>query len=132
GPAPWRCGKNRRLRPQRRQRPAAIPGDGSCGASRIHVSIQIVATSPCARHGFPASNEMDETNDRQMGSCCSRAAPAARWSTVTGAPGFMALALREAEAAAALGEVPVGAVVVHDGVVVAAAGNRTLALNEPT
>lgn len=45
---------------------------------------------------------------------------------------FMDLALAEAEAAAARGEVPVGAVVVIDGVVVAKAGNRTRELNDPT
>lgn len=44
----------------------------------------------------------------------------------------MDLALAEAEAAAARGEVPVGAVVVMDGVVVAKAGNRTRELNDPT
>lgn len=38
---------------------------------------------------------------------------------------FMARALAEAEAAGARGEVPVGAVVVFDGSVIAAAGNRT-------
>jgi len=38
--------------------------------------------------------------------------------------GFMRLALAEAERAAALGEVPVGAVVVHEGVVVGAGYNR--------
>lgn len=46
--------------------------------------------------------------------------------------GYMALALAEAEAAAARGEVPVGAVVVRDGVVLARAGNRTLELRDPT
>lgn len=46
--------------------------------------------------------------------------------------GFMAIALAEAEAAAARGEVPVGAVVVRDGVVIARAGNRTLELKDPT
>lgn len=40
-------------------------------------------------------------------------------------PTPMTLAFAEAEAAAARGEVPVGAVVVRDGVVLAAAGNRT-------
>lgn len=40
---------------------------------------------------------------------------------------FMDLALAEAEAAAARGEIPVGAVVVKDGRVVSAAGNRTRA-----
>ncbi len=45
---------------------------------------------------------------------------------------FMALALEEAEAAFARGEVPVGALVAHDGVVVARAGNRTQELNDPT
>lgn len=41
-------------------------------------------------------------------------------------------ALTEARAAAARGEVPVGAVVVRDGAVVARAGNRTEALCDPT
>ncbi|WMS45075.1 nucleoside deaminase [Acuticoccus sp. MNP-M23] len=44
----------------------------------------------------------------------------------------MERALAEARLAAAHGEVPVGAVVVADGEVVAAAGNRTLSLNDPT
>lgn len=41
-------------------------------------------------------------------------------------------ALAQARAAGARGEVPVGAVVVHDGVVVARAGNRTRELADPT
>ena len=45
---------------------------------------------------------------------------------------FMNLALEEARAAEAAGEVPVGCVIVHDGVVVAKAGNRTLADRDPT
>ena len=45
----------------------------------------------------------------------------------------MALALAEAEAARDLGEVPIGAVIVSaEGEVLAAAGNRTLALRDPT
>ena len=40
--------------------------------------------------------------------------------------GWMQLALDEARAAAAAGEVPVGAVVVRDGAVVARASNRTM------
>lgn len=47
-------------------------------------------------------------------------------------PDFMALALAEAEAAAARGEVPVGAVVVADGQIVSSAGNRTRELADPT
>jgi tRNA(Arg) A34 adenosine deaminase TadA len=47
-------------------------------------------------------------------------------------PDFMALALGEAHAAAARGEVPVGAVVASNGAVVAAAGNRTRELSDPT
>lgn len=49
-----------------------------------------------------------------------------------GRPDFMALAFAEAEAAAARGEVPVGAVVVRQGEVVASAGNRTRELSDPT
>lgn len=49
-----------------------------------------------------------------------------------GAPSFMSLALDEARKAAARGEVPIGAVIVRDGVVLAADGNRTLELNDPT
>ena len=44
----------------------------------------------------------------------------------------MIRALDEARAAAARSEVPVGAVVVRDGEVLAAAGNRTEELNDPT
>jgi len=47
-------------------------------------------------------------------------------------PSFMQLALDEARAAAARGEVPVGCVVVRDGAVIARAGNRTLADKDPT
>ncbi|WP_107989007.1 nucleoside deaminase [Breoghania corrubedonensis] len=47
-------------------------------------------------------------------------------------PSFMDEALAQAEAAAARGEVPVGAVIVRDGEIIAAAGNRTLADNDPT
>ena len=45
---------------------------------------------------------------------------------------YMNLALEEARAAGARGEVPVGAVVVSQGVVVARAGNRTRELCDPT
>ena len=44
----------------------------------------------------------------------------------------MEIALGEAEAAAARGEVPVGAVIVSEGRIIAAAGNRTLADRDPT
>jgi tRNA(adenine34) deaminase len=44
----------------------------------------------------------------------------------------MQLALEEARAAAARGEVPVGCVIVRDGAVIARAGNRTLADRDPT
>ncbi|WP_051242998.1 nucleoside deaminase [Stappia stellulata] len=46
--------------------------------------------------------------------------------------GFMDLALEEARRAAARGEVPVGAVLVRDGEVLAADGNRTLERRDPT
>jgi tRNA(adenine34) deaminase len=45
---------------------------------------------------------------------------------------FMAIAMDEARAARARGEVPVGAVIVRDGDVLAQAGNRTLADKDPT
>ncbi len=48
------------------------------------------------------------------------------------AGGFMDIALREAEAAGERGEIPVGAVVVSNGEVVAAAGNRTRELSDVT
>lgn len=46
--------------------------------------------------------------------------------------GFMDIAIEEARSAAVRGEVPVGAVIVRDGAVLAAAGNRTLELRDPT
>ncbi|MEL7106602.1 MAG: nucleoside deaminase [Pseudomonadota bacterium] len=45
---------------------------------------------------------------------------------------FMDAALAEARGAGARGEVPVGALVVKEGAVLAAAGNRTRELNDPT
>ncbi len=45
---------------------------------------------------------------------------------------FMDLALEEARAAQAAGEVPVGCVIVRDGEIIAKAGNRTLADRDPT
>ena len=45
---------------------------------------------------------------------------------------FMALALDEARAAGRRGEVPVGAIVVKGGTILAAAGNRTRELSDPT
>ena len=45
---------------------------------------------------------------------------------------FMGEAFAEAEAAGERGEVPIGAVIVLDGQIVARAGNRTRELNDPT
>jgi tRNA(adenine34) deaminase len=45
---------------------------------------------------------------------------------------YMAIALEEAQAAGARGEVPVGACLVREGVVVAKAGNRTREWSDPT
>ena len=45
---------------------------------------------------------------------------------------FMEAAFAEAEAAARRGEVPIGAVVVAGGEILARAGNRTRELNDPT
>ncbi|MBL1434867.1 MAG: nucleoside deaminase [Rhodobacteraceae bacterium] len=45
---------------------------------------------------------------------------------------FMDVALNEAKAAAARGEVPVGSVIVQAGKVIAQAGNRTRELKDPT
>lgn len=58
------------------------------------------------------------------------------WARVTDSrvPGFMALALAEAERAGERGEVPVGAVLVdaETGTVLAGAGNRVEELRDPT
>ena len=45
---------------------------------------------------------------------------------------FMDLALKQARAAEAAGEVPIGCVIVRDGTVIASAGNRTLTDRDPT
>jgi len=47
-------------------------------------------------------------------------------------PTFMELALAEARAAHAAGEVPIGCVIVREGRVIAAAGNRPIANRDPT
>ncbi|MGB8431354.1 MAG: nucleoside deaminase [Pseudolabrys sp.] len=45
---------------------------------------------------------------------------------------FMQIAIDEAHAAAARGEVPVGCAIVRNGTVIARAGNRTIADRDPT
>ena len=45
---------------------------------------------------------------------------------------FMQLALDEARASAEAGEVPIGALLVQDGAVLARSGNRTIRDNDPT
>src|SRR4029079_4212994 len=47
-------------------------------------------------------------------------------------PSFMSVALEEARAAGACGEVPVGCVIVRDSKVIARAGNRPLRDRDPT
>ncbi len=47
-------------------------------------------------------------------------------------PSFMEMALEQARQAENRGEVPIGAVLVHEGDVLARAGNRTIADNDPT
>jgi tRNA(adenine34) deaminase len=47
-------------------------------------------------------------------------------------PSFMQIALEEARAAQARGEVPVGCAIVRAGAVIARAGNRTLTERDPT
>jgi tRNA(Arg) A34 adenosine deaminase TadA len=47
-------------------------------------------------------------------------------------PDFMSLALAQAEDAATRGEVPIGAVLVRGGMVIASAGNRTRELKDAT
>ena len=47
-------------------------------------------------------------------------------------PDPLSRAFEAAREAATLGEVPVGAAILRDGVVIAVAGNRTLALHDPT
>jgi tRNA(adenine34) deaminase len=45
---------------------------------------------------------------------------------------FMKLALEEARSAAAAGEVPIGALIIHDGKILACSGNRTIRDCDPT
>src|SRR6266404_3773015 len=45
---------------------------------------------------------------------------------------FMQEALAEAHVSAAAGEVPIGAILVHDGKILARSGNRTIRDNDPT
>ena len=50
----------------------------------------------------------------------------------SGKVSFMEMALEQARLAEARGEVPIGAVLVHQGKVIAADGNRTIEQNDPT
>jgi tRNA(adenine34) deaminase len=48
------------------------------------------------------------------------------------APDPMSAAFEEARAAGGRGEVPIGAAIARDGAIIASAGNRTIADNDPT
>src|SRR3954469_7929954 len=56
------------------------------------------------------------------------------WDAIRGmtAPSFMDLALKAAETAGKLGEVPIGCVIVRDNAVIASAGNRTVTDRDPS
>src|SRR5258708_27550585 len=76
-----------------------------------------------------------EKPDQEEARRAPRVSPEANPRTGSGPTGTekgMRLALDEAEAAAARGEVPVGAVVMREGVILARAGNETLARDDPT
>ena len=57
---------------------------------------------------------------------------AVNWLKMDADTAFQQEALAEARAAAAAGEVPIGAVLVHDGKVIARGGNRTIRDCDPT
>jgi tRNA(adenine34) deaminase len=71
-----------------------------------------------ARHARNADNAIDD--------------PMSLEGNSAGRPDPMGLALAEAREAALRGEVPVGAVIAREGVVIAAAGNRPRELRDPT
>src|SRR4051794_20273361 len=75
-------------------------------------------TRPC-----PPACDADRTPTRSMS-----AAPPPRASDVE----WMRAALEEARSAASSDDVPVGAIIVHDGVIVARAANRTVRDQDPT
>ncbi|QMT39839.1 tRNA adenosine(34) deaminase TadA [Neisseria shayeganii] len=76
--------------------------------------------------GLPAFS-LDESGKQALRAQLKRTPPQALFPPAEEAAHFMRLALRQAEQAAAAGEVPVGAVVVRGGQVLAAAANRCVA-----
>jgi tRNA(adenine34) deaminase len=79
-----------------------------------------------------AAEKPDQEEARRAGGPTGAGEEARRAGGPTGTEKAMRLALDEAEAAAARGEVPVGAVVVREGAILARAGNETLARDDPT
>jgi tRNA(adenine34) deaminase len=69
-----------------------------------------------------------------VASCIKTWMPGTRPGTTASAamPSYMQIALEEARAAGARGEVPVGCAIVLDGSVIARAGNRVIADRDPT
>src|SRR5205823_1490015 len=126
-----------------------VPGRSS---GRSSGCCRTRSRSPCSRGSSPKVTESAwsgrKTAIRSASSACPRRRPKRRVhkkagtretgkgkrprpaSTAEG-PG-MAAALDEARRAASTGEVPVGAVVLRDGVIVARAHNETVARRDPT
>ena len=90
-----------------------------------------------ARSGRPDRSEVDQpqfapSKGPSAGPFCYPQAMLPEWVFDDDDRSFMAAAIVEAEAAAARGEVPVGAVITHGGVIVARSGNRRQEKSDPS
>ncbi|MDO5059155.1 MAG: tRNA-specific adenosine deaminase [Neisseria sp.] len=74
--------------------------------------------------------EVDEQEKAELNSALKQHPPVDIFPPQAEMEGFMAAALQQAEAAAALGEIPVGAVVVRNGEIIAAAHNACVSQHD--
>src|SRR5262249_11306929 len=103
-------------------RPAAIQASASRRDARPAPAITLAMRSPSGAAGFSLLRAMIGSRIRESVVRSNRVQK----------PSFMDLAIEEARAAQAAGEVPIGCVIVCDGGIVARAGNRTLRDRDPT
>ena len=103
----------------------------SCLVNRVLVSVRLCAKSSARGVSDKAFRDFEVYEDnKEHGSCCIMLYTRFR-ITMTDIE-FMRLAVEEARLASESGEVPIGAVLVQDGKVLARAGNRTIRDCDPT
>jgi tRNA(adenine34) deaminase len=126
---------------RKRRRDEDLIGKPACTtvASMSNMRSSLLARLPIVKQGgkrmFSARSSLQSFSPLEISGPLESLGYSRRailWPAMEADLGFMQIALDEARAAAIAGEVPVGAVLVHDAKVIARSGNRTIRDTDPS